>query len=152
VSAARPLTEFWAEYQKQWQEDNKEWYRAWYAEYYEQNKHEYARRCKERRARERQATPAWYESEKFKVKELYDLCRQLESITGEDFEVDHIIPVMGKNVCGLHCYDNLQPMPASMNRSKRDDEKYTGYLDWLDDFNLPLFSPVSFESARDGHK
>tara|TARA_R110000868_G_scaffold117284_1_gene311705 strand:+ start:82 stop:678 length:597 start_codon:yes stop_codon:yes gene_type:complete len=34
------------------------------------------------------------------------------------FEVDHIIPVKGKNVCGLHVLKNLQVIPRSENRRK----------------------------------
>jgi len=34
------------------------------------------------------------------------------------FEVDHIVPVKGKNVCGLHVLDNLQVIPRTENRKK----------------------------------
>jgi hypothetical protein len=34
------------------------------------------------------------------------------------YEVDHIIPLKGRNVSGLHVLENLQYIPAELNRSK----------------------------------
>lgn len=35
-----------------------------------------------------------------------------------DYEVDHIVPVKGEAVCGLHVLSNLQVIPRAQNRSK----------------------------------
>lgn len=69
-----------------------------------------------RRRALRQATPPWVDSEA--IKAVYVMCEQLSKITGIKHHVDHIIPIMGKNVKGLHVHWNLQIIPASENLSK----------------------------------
>ena len=44
---------------------------------------------------------------------------------GEPWEVDHIDPLQGELVCGLHCFDNLQVLPRFENRAKQN--KFTPY-------------------------
>jgi len=44
----------------------------------------------------------------------YRVCSNLK------VEVDHIIPIRGKNVCGLHCEDNLQLMTKPANCAKNN--------------------------------
>ena len=54
----------------------------------------------------------------FAIKEIYSLSRLRSELTGVEHEVDHIIPLINEVVCGLHVYNNLQVIPASLNRSK----------------------------------
>ena len=62
-----------------------------------------------RRAMQRSAIPLWA-----------DMCRINDFIKGcpPGFDIDHIIPLKAKNVCGLHVLENLQFLPMSENRSK----------------------------------
>lgn len=52
---------------------------------------------------------------------IYEDCLHLSITTGEKFEVDHIIPIKGDNVCGLHVPWNLQILSQFRNRSKRNN-------------------------------
>jgi len=129
------------EYFEQYRKNNPDKISKYYKKYYEKNKHEYARRCKEYRERINKVTPQWYDPSK--AKDLYDLADKLRDATGEDWDVDHIIPVKAEKVCGLHWHENLQVIPATLNRSKGNKLKYTGYLEWLQEYDRPLYSPVS---------
>jgi 5-methylcytosine-specific restriction endonuclease McrA len=51
--------------------------------------------------------------EQVEVQGLYQFCQIFKG-----FEVDHIIPLNGKQVSGLHTLINLQVLPISINRSK----------------------------------
>lgn len=68
------------------------------------------------RARQRKAMPSWADPEA--IKRFYDAARILTELSGEPWHVDHIVPLRGKNVCGLHCEANLQLLPGPENQSK----------------------------------
>ena len=71
-----------------------------------------------RRKRVQRATPKW--ANLFIIKEMYLLARERSKATGFEWHVDHIIPLRGKKVCGLHVESNLQIIPAEHNLKKRN--------------------------------
>ena len=54
------------------------------------------------------------------TKEAYDLAKKRKAISGFSWHVDHIIPVSGKKVSGLHVWNNLQVIPAIENIRKNN--------------------------------
>lgn len=84
----------------------------------DRNPHKLAERRVRRRVSEKLSIPSWSESEKIKI--VYQKAKWLESITGLKYHVDHLIPIQGKDVCGLHVWANLQILEASLNCSKQD--------------------------------
>lgn len=78
--------------------------------------------------RNRQATPSWLTSgQKQDIAAIYEHMRDCKAVTGEDYHVDHIVPLKGETVCGLHVPWNLQVMPADVNISKSNSLDDTHY-------------------------
>lgn len=73
----------------------------------------------------RRGTPPW--ADKAEIAMFYEVAAVL-SRGGVKFEVDHIEPVRGKHVCGLHVSANLQILPARLNRRKSNKPLATNEL------------------------
>ena len=71
--------------------------------------------CAQRRADRLQATPAWADLNA--IAEMYELAELMRAF-GYAVEVDHVIPLRGRTVCGLHTAGNLEILEAGNNRSK----------------------------------
>lgn len=72
-----------------------------------------------RRAAELNAVPAWLTgSDLAEISIIYQAARQMTLATGVPHEVDHIIPLQGKTVQGLHVPWNLRVVTATANRAK----------------------------------
>jgi hypothetical protein len=68
------------------------------------------------RARKKQATPCWANLKK--IREIYRLCVSISKKTGVKHHVDHVIPLVSDEVCGLHVENNLVVVPAAVNQRK----------------------------------
>lgn len=114
-----------------WQRANPDRFRERWSRWAKANPHVLRRYYKERRqkfpgyyananarrlAAELQRTPAWADLEK--IDTVYELATFLTDETGEQWHVDHEIPLRGKRVSGLHVYENLRPLRASDNIRK----------------------------------
>lgn len=64
-------------------------------------------------------TPTWLTTaHKRQIELLYKKAKSLKLKTGINYHVDHIIPLMNKEVCGLHVPWNLQVITAKENLEK----------------------------------
>ena len=95
------------------------------SDYYYDNRYKpefQAKRCKEaakRRATKIKATPEWLSEDHIReIDYLYWLSKDISITSGEQYHVDHIIPLKGKGVCGLHVPWNLQVIPSDINLRK----------------------------------
>lgn len=69
-----------------------------------------------RNAAKLQAIPAW--SDMRAIAKHYANARHLTLVTGCPHHVDHIVPLRGKTVCGLHVANNLRATPCFINARK----------------------------------
>ncbi len=102
---------------KAWEQANPEKHRARSRAYYARNKAYYNLKALERRLAVREQTPAW--NDRAKMLAIYAECSKRNEKAGYiKWHVDHIVPLRGKNVWGLHVHTNLRIILASENRAK----------------------------------
>jgi len=101
---------------RKWATENPEKMQACRDRWCANNKDRKAEHAANRRARLRGAVPSW--ANRFFIAEAYRLARLRTQITGFEWEVDHIVPLAGKTVSGLHVEWNLRVIPRSDNRKK----------------------------------
>lgn len=72
-----------------------------------------------RRAKERKATPPWLTQEQREATaKIYAEALELTERLSIRHEVDHIVPLSGKTVSGLHVPWNLRAIPAQENNTR----------------------------------
>lgn len=77
-----------------------------------------ARTSLRRKAHQRAAPPWLTKGHKRVIKSLYERAQQLTEETGVLHSVDHIVPLQGRTVCGLHTPWNLRVLPHAVNIQK----------------------------------
>jgi 5-methylcytosine-specific restriction endonuclease McrA len=103
TAATRPAAVL-REYRNAWKEANKVQVRA---------------DTKARRRKHRDATPLWLtRKQKSEIRQLYQIAITMTQTTGEQYVVDHIVPLRGEEVCGLHVPWNLRVITQEENLKK----------------------------------
>ena len=106
---------------KAWTLLNPEKVKAKTKRYIQNHPAEYTARAVASVARRAKRVPSWLTADdKWIMREAYKLAKLRTSMFGFVWEVDHIIPLRGKFVSGLHVPTNLQVIPKIENRKKRN--------------------------------
>lgn len=100
-------------YPEKWREYNKKSYQNWSPEFKTKRLLESNKRHK--RLRE---IPWSIDFTEFVTEEAHNLRVLRKCTTGVEWHVDHIIPLNGKDVCGLHVWNNLAVIPKVENLRK----------------------------------
>lgn len=104
---------------REYRKNNREEIRNRNTNYYNKNKISWFSYNAGRRAVFKKAKPVWLtDAQKRDIEFTYSLAQECKTLTGENYHVDHIVPLRGENVCGLHVPWNLQVIPSDMNLSK----------------------------------
>jgi hypothetical protein len=84
-----------------------------------ENKDKVNAKAAKHRANKLEATPPWLTKAHLQeIETFYDAAQLIGMFSDLPWDVDHIVPLRGKTVRGLHVPWNLQLLPASENRSK----------------------------------
>lgn len=95
---------------------NREKARAYGRMYYQKNKAYYIAKDAKRNAQKKQATTLWGQEG---IEDFYKKAKELEAMNpGTKYHVDHIVPLGGVLVCGLHNRFNLQILTETENKRK----------------------------------
>lgn len=106
----------------EYRQRNLEKERERYTNYNKKHPEVRARISAERRAKQKGATPSWLtDDHREQIKLIYQHAKECEMLTGDKYHVDHIIPLNGENVSGLHVPWNLQVLPADINIAKSNN-------------------------------
>ena len=107
--------EILAKNREEHREERNAYNRAWFAE----NSDKRAAYEAKRRATLLQRTPQWLtEDDRWMIEQAYDLAKARTEMLGFEWHVDHVVPLQGKRVSGLHTPSNLAVIPGAENCRK----------------------------------
>lgn len=101
-----------------WRLENIDYAREYDRRYLRENPGKFNAKNAKRRAKIKQAIPAW--ADESAIAKFYEEAQRLTRETGIEHHVDHVIPLTSKLVCGLHVEFNLQILTESENLRKNN--------------------------------
>lgn len=108
---ARAITQRWREKHRETSRANTaKWAAANYASVLAKNA--------KRAAALKQRLPKW--ADLARIRKFYEEAVRISRETGVVHHVDHVIPLRGKTISGLHVHTNLQVLEGSINCRKRN--------------------------------
>lgn len=106
---------------KKYVEQNREVRKTTMRSYRQKTKDMQAEYVRRRQAAKMQRTPKWLtEDDVWVMREAYKLAKIRTNMFGFSWHVDHILPLQGKTVSGLHVPTNLQVIPWIENVRKHN--------------------------------
>ena len=113
-------------HKQSWKARNKESVKECNSSYRKANLPKYAYYTSQRDLQKKKATPDWLnKDQKGQIKSFYEHAADCYVVSGQKYHVDHIVPIKGKNVCGLNVPWNLQVLPSDLNEKKSN--KFNGW-------------------------
>lgn len=107
------------QYTQDWRSNNKELANARTETYRKANLDKHRNKEARRRAAKLNATPKWLNPSQLQdIEQYYIDAAYVQQLMQTPMEVDHIVPLQGRNVSGLHVPWNLQILTESENCSK----------------------------------
>lgn len=108
-----------AEANRQKRAENPDHYRSMEKKWRARNRAKVKAKKMRRIAALERATPTWLTDEHWdQMNTTYEERDRISAETGVQHHVDHIVPLRGENVCGLHVPWNLRVIPAEHNARK----------------------------------
>ncbi len=93
--------------------------KSWKLKHKQSNPDYYKTLTSLRKRRHRNATPQWLTAQqKTEIRHLYQIAITMSKTTGERYVVDHIVPLISDEVCGLHVPWNLRVITQEENLKK----------------------------------
>lgn len=110
-----------AAYMAEWRKQNHAHTLSYSKTYRDSNKQRYNYWCQLRKISLMQRTPAWLtKDDLWMIEQAYELASLRTKMLGFQWHVDHVIPLRGKQVSGLHVPTNLQVIPWIENQRKNN--------------------------------
>ena len=106
---------------KSWQSENKDKRKQILSKHKRENRAKHTADTAKYRADKDKRTPNWLtEFDHIHIKALYQLAAMRTRESGFPWHVDHVIPLRGKNVSGLHTPSNMRVIPGEENVRKNN--------------------------------
>ena len=106
-----------------YRKENLDKHRIYSKRHYETNKHQYRQREMAYQLAKRQQAPDWLtKAHQVEMEGVYQFCQIFS-----DFQVDHIVPIRGKQISGLHVPWNLRAITRSENAQKSNSFNLSVY-------------------------